>query len=121
MPGESAASSAIIFMSEADGVVVEAVKRSEDGDHAIVRLYETHGARAQASVHCALPIEHIIECDLLERPLSPESSPAFALWQASPAASHDTPVVDGQRWSCEFRPFEVRTFRVKLAGTAQDT
>jgi alpha-mannosidase len=107
--------SAIIFAADADSVVVEAVKRAQDGEYLIVRLYEAYGARTHASIRCALPISEVVECDLLEQPLTPESSPAYALWQASPVASHDTPRADGQQWSCEFRPFEIRTFRVKLA------
>lgn len=109
------APSAIIFATDAESVVVEAVKRAQDGEYLIVRLYEAYGARTQAAIRCALPISEVVECDLLERPLTPESGPAYALWQASPVASHDTPRADGQQWSCEFRPFEIRTFRVNLA------
>jgi hypothetical protein len=59
-----------------------------------------------------LPIAEVVECDLLERPLAPETSPSHALWVASPVASHDAPQVDGQGWSCGFGPYELRTFLV---------
>ena len=95
-------------------MVIEAVKRAQDGDHLIVRFYEAYGARERATIHCALPLGEVVECDLLERPLAPESSPAYALWQASPAASHDVPLIEERQWSCEFRPFEIRTFRITL-------
>ena len=103
-----------MFTTDVDGVVIEAIKRSQDGQHVIVRLYESCGNRTRAVIHSAQPFGDVIECDLQERPLTPENGQAYALWLASAAASHDAPVVEGQRWSCAFRPFEVRTFRVAL-------
>lgn len=116
-PDAAASPSAIMFTTDADGVVVEAIKRSQDGQHSIVRLYEAHGNHTQAVISSALPFSDIVECDLLERPLTPEDSSAYALWQASHAASHDAPTIDlqKQQWSCAFRPFELRTFRVTRA------
>ncbi len=51
-------------------VVVEAVKLAEDrsGD-VIVRLYESLGGRASATLGTAFPVARIQEVDLLERPL----------------------------------------------------
>jgi alpha-mannosidase len=106
--------SAIIWATGAEGVVVEAIKRTEDSDHLIVRLFEMYGARERAVIHCALPLREVVECDLLERPLAPGSSPAYALWQGSPVASHEAPIVEEQQWFCEFRPFEIRTFQIIL-------
>jgi alpha-mannosidase len=101
---------------EVDGapVMLEAVKRSADGDDLIVRLYESTGSRTDAAIRCAFPIARVVETDLLERPLAAGASPAFDLWQASPVASHDAPVVGEAGWTCQFRPFEIRTFRVTL-------
>lgn len=107
--------SATIFAADSDNVVLEAIKRSQDGQGIIVRLYEACGNRAQVAVRSALPLEEVMECDLLERPLTPESSPAYSMWQHSACASHDSPVVDGLSWTCAFRPFEIRTFLVKFA------
>jgi alpha-mannosidase len=104
-----------MFIVDLDNVIVETIKRSQDGEGIIVRLYEAFGNRARAHIHLALPFADVVECDLLERPLVPESSPAYALWAASPAASHDAPEVDAHGWSCMFGPFEVRTFLVTLA------
>jgi len=95
-------------------VVVEAVKRAAEGDNLIVRVYESTGSRAECVIHCALPIETVVEADLLERPLTAEASPAFDMWQASRVASHDAPVIQADGWSCHLRPFEIRTFRVTL-------
>jgi alpha-mannosidase len=95
-------------------LILEAIKRAAEGDDLIVRLYESTGSRVDVGIRCAFPIARVIETDLLERPLTAEDSPAFELWQASPVASHDAPTVGPAGWTCQFRPFEVRTFRVTL-------
>ncbi|HET8907257.1 MAG TPA: alpha-mannosidase, partial [Ktedonobacterales bacterium] len=79
--------SAIMFESEADGVVIEAIKRSQAGLDLIVRVYETWGRGTEAGIRSSLSLAELVECDLLERPLTPENSPAHALWLASAAAS----------------------------------
>jgi alpha-mannosidase len=48
-------------------VVVEAMKRAEDSDAVILRLYEAWGGRCQARVKTSLPVKHATLCDLLER------------------------------------------------------
>jgi alpha-mannosidase len=114
--GEDASTlTAIMFESAADGVVVEAIKRSQDGLHLIVRVYEAWGRCAEAGIRSSLPIAGVVECDLLERPLTAEDNPAYAMWLASAVASHDTPAREGNGWTFAMRPFEVRTFRVTLA------
>jgi alpha-mannosidase len=52
-------------------VIVEAVKLADDrsGD-VVVRIYESRGNRARATLHCALPIREAVITDLLERPLA---------------------------------------------------
>jgi alpha-mannosidase len=105
---------AAMFEVDLKNIVIEAIKRSQDGDGIIVRLYEAFGDRARAHIHSALPFASVVECDLQERPLTQGSSPAHALWVASPVASHDAPEVDEHGWSCMFGPFELRTFLVRL-------
>jgi alpha-mannosidase len=48
-------------------VVVEAIKRAEDSDATIVRLYESWGGRCRARVRTTLPARRASLCDLLER------------------------------------------------------
>jgi alpha-mannosidase len=103
-----------LVMVNSATVILEAAKRAAEGDDLIVRLYEATGSRVEAEMRCAYPIAQVVETDLLERPLVDGSSPAFDLWLASPVASHDAPVMGDVSWTCQFRPFEVRTFRVTL-------
>jgi len=48
-------------------VVVEAIKRAEDSDAAIVRLYESWGGRCRAVLRTSLPASRAYLCDLIER------------------------------------------------------
>ena len=48
-------------------VIVEAIKRAEDSDAVIVRLYEAWGRPCHARLTTTLPADRITRCDLLER------------------------------------------------------
>ncbi len=48
-------------------VVVEAIKRAEDSDATIVRLYESWGGRCRTRLRMTLPASRAFLCDLLER------------------------------------------------------
>jgi alpha-mannosidase len=48
-------------------VLVEAIKRAEDSDAVIVRLYEARGRPCGARVRTTLPASRAVLCDLLER------------------------------------------------------
>lgn len=102
-----------LMMSEPSGVVIGALKRAEDGDGIIVRVYESCGNRCAARVRCVRTVPTVEECDLLERPLREGASPAFPLWRDSHVASHDAPLLDDEGWQFNLRPFEIRTFRVR--------
>jgi alpha-mannosidase len=48
-------------------VVVETIKRTEDSDAVVVRLYESWGGRCRARLRTTLPARRAVLCDLLER------------------------------------------------------
>ena len=48
-------------------VIVEAIKRAEDSDAVIVRLYEAWGRPCRARISTTLPARRVTMCDLLER------------------------------------------------------
>ena len=78
-------------------VMVEAVKKAEDSDHLILRLYETAGAGAEARLSFGLDCRTIEEADLMEKPVKmlAEGSNELVL---------------------TFTPFEIKTLRVAFAG-----
>jgi alpha-mannosidase len=75
--------------------MVEAVKKAEDSDHLIVRLYETAGAAARAKVRFGLPCVSVEETDLMENPLAVLRE-------------------NGQEIELSFAPFEVKTIRADI-------
>jgi len=79
---------------EPANVVVEAVKPAEDGDGLVVRLYEAHGGRADATVTFGFDVAAVEEVDLVERPVA-------------------TMKVADRTVAFPIRPFEIRSLHVK--------
>ena len=48
------------------GLVLDTIKRAEDGDGLVLRLYEAHGGRGTARVRLDLPLIDARRCNLLE-------------------------------------------------------
>jgi alpha-mannosidase len=73
--------------------VVEAIKRAEDSDATVVRLYEAWGGRTKARLRTTLPARRAFLCDLLERDLE------------------EIPVSDGEI-ELELTPFKILTLKL---------
>ena len=78
----------------APNVVIETVKRAEDGDGIIVRLYESHRKRGAVTVRFAFAVAGAWETNLLEENQA------------------ELPVVAGEV-SLNLRPYQIVTLRVK--------
>jgi alpha-mannosidase len=63
----TAGSSRSLIEIDTRQVIVEAIKRAEDSDAVIVRLYEAWGAACKARIRTTLPASRAFLCDLLER------------------------------------------------------
>jgi alpha-mannosidase len=74
-------------------VIVEAIKRAEDSDAVIVRLYEAWGRGATAHIRTTLPASRAFLCDLLER-------------DSAEVAVHDGVI------ELELSPFKVMTLKL---------
>lgn len=74
---------------------VEVLKKAEDGDGMIVRMYENRNSRVKARISLSRPVKQIFECNLLEENM--EEIPA-----------------DGTGFTCRFQPYEIKTFRLKF-------
>ncbi|MCP4642478.1 MAG: alpha-mannosidase, partial [bacterium] len=80
---------------DADNVVIDTVKRHEDSNALIVRLYEAFGQRGNATVTFGRDVESITECDLMEE--------------------NDVPVkVKGNSVTLYMTPYEIRTLKVTV-------
>lgn len=81
----------------AEHVIVEAVKKAEDSDALIVRVYEWSNRRGQVTLTFAQPIVGATEVNLLEE------------------ADGPNPTVSEASLSFAIAPYEIRTFAVRLA------
>lgn len=84
-----------LLACEDRNIVVEAVKKAEDGNELIARLYECHNARGRAELTCVRPIKGAWLCDLEERDLQ------------------ELEIVDGAVLF-EYKPFEIITIKLKV-------
>ncbi len=62
---------ASFFQVSAPNVVIEAVKKAEDSNALIVRLYESHGKRGAVRLSSPLPFTRAAQCNLLEEDDAP--------------------------------------------------
>ena len=65
----ASAATAALFAPECPDIPVCGVKRSEDGEAIILKLYNTTDSDVKTSVRACFPIGDVKECDLIERPL----------------------------------------------------
>ncbi len=60
-----------VSVEDAPGLVLDTVKRAEDGDALVLRLYEAHGGRGTARVRLPRrPVASAARASLLEEPLA---------------------------------------------------
>ncbi len=77
-----------------DNVILETVKRAEDGEGVILRMYECENALTKAFIKLgAAPVSAVYECNLLEEKLC------------------DIPVT-GEGFKISIKPYEIKTYRV---------
>jgi alpha-mannosidase len=88
--GEPAGEARSWFSTDTTGLLIDSIKRAEDGDDLVVRLYEAHGGRGVARLRVGLPFAEAWFTNLLEDRQS--------------AAE-----VDGDEVVIPFRPFEIIT------------
>jgi alpha-mannosidase len=49
-----------------DNLVLDTIKKAEDSDAVVLRLYEAHGARGTAKVKIGVPFTRAVRCNILE-------------------------------------------------------
>ena len=79
---------------DSPAIVIEAVKKAEDGDALIIRMYESHGTRGNAKLNLGFPAGKACWTDCLER-------------EEQPASLVENVV------SFPFRPFEILTLKLE--------
>ena len=80
---------------DAEHVVIDWVKKCEDSDDVLIRLYEAYGQRGPAMITFGLRPKKAAECDLMEE--NDEAVP-----------------VNGHSVELYLRPYEIRTLKVSF-------
>lgn len=78
-----------------DNIIIEVIKKAEDSDHIIIRLYEYHNKRTNASLVFFSNLLEAFECNLMEKNL----------------ISLD---FNNNKFEFEIKPYEIKTFKVKI-------
>ena len=78
-----------------DNVMIEVIKKAEDSDDLVIRMYEFHNKRSNVTLEFFKDIKEIKECNLLEKDLE-ELSPV------------------GNKVNFTIKPYEIKTFKFKL-------
>jgi len=86
--------SASLVSLDRGNVIIDAIKKAEDSDDFIIRVYEAHGQRGNVTMTFALPPERVAECNLME-----EGDRRLD--------------VKGESVSFYIKPYEIRTFKVR--------
>jgi alpha-mannosidase len=93
-PGNQPATGSFLAL-DAPNVIVEAIKKAEDSDAVIIRLYEAAHASARATLRFAMAPNSAEEVNLMEETLQPLS-------------------LVGDCLTLEFAPFEIKTIKVQI-------
>lgn len=84
------------FNIDQPSVIIDTVKKAEDSEDLILRLYEAHGIQSTVRLSSTLPVASASQCNLLEQ--------------------DDQPVAWGDGGvSFKIRPFQILTFKLHLA------
>ena len=88
------------FRVSSPAVILDTIKKAEDSEDIVVRLYEAHGSQETVRLFSTLPILSAQRCNLLED----DTDDKEIRWAK-----------DGLEF--EMMPFEIISFKLKLAKT----
>jgi alpha-mannosidase len=78
-----------------DNVIIEVIKKAEENDSVILRMYEYQNKRTKVTCQMFRNIQTVEECDMLENVI------------ATVASEHN-------EFNFEIKPYEIKTFKLKL-------
>lgn len=88
---------------DTDAITLAALKRAEDGDRLVLRVYEAHGTRGVAKLAGAWQVVAMQPASVLEERLDDRSDSEHAEVESA----------------FTYQPFRVSTFRIRVAGGAE--
>lgn len=78
-----------------DNVVIDTVKKAEDSNDLIIRMYECYNKRSDVKVTFFKPLEKVWECNLLEKEIQPVD-------------------VQENTFTFQIKPYEIKTFKLLI-------
>ncbi|SHE41882.1 alpha-mannosidase [Caldanaerobius fijiensis DSM 17918] len=78
-----------------ENIIPAAVKKAEDDDSIVIRMYEVDGIETAADIKVLLPAVEAVETDLLEQPIG------------------NAVKIQGGIFSTVFKPYEIKTFKIR--------
>jgi len=91
MPG-NAGRALCPIRTNSNALIVDAVKAAEDGGGIIIRMHECRGGHQSVRMETEIPVNEIIECNILEHSMGTVYQP--------------------DSWDTVWHPFEIKTFRL---------
>ncbi|WP_202707976.1 alpha-mannosidase [Sporosalibacterium faouarense] len=80
---------------DVDNVIIETVKKAEDSDEIIIRMYEFCNRRTNVSIDFYKELEEVYECNLMEKEI-------------------DEIKVNNGTFIFDIKPYEIKTFKLKV-------
>lgn len=84
-----------VIIVEPENAIVSIMKKAEDNDDVILRVYEADGKETSAKIMLNIPCSSYIETDLIEQPVGVERQ------------------IVGKTISLDLKPYEIKTIRIK--------
>lgn len=82
--------------TDAENVVIEAVKKAEDSDAVVIRLYECYNRRTQITLAFAHPVKRAVICNMLEE------------------EEKEIQIIQENKVSFEIRPYVIETIKIEF-------
>lgn len=93
VPKKDSCDSESLFEVQGQGIVLDAMKKTEEGNRILLRMHEWKGGKREIEFLCKFPIKSWYECDLMENPIGEKK--------------------DAERIRLEFKPFEIKTIIIE--------
>lgn len=78
-----------------DNVIIETVKKAEDSNDLIIRMYECYNKRTDVKVAFFKPLLKVVECNMMEKAIQPVD-------------------VQENTFSFQIKPYEIKTFKLTV-------
>lgn len=82
-----------LIESSKPNIIIDSIKKAEDTDELIIRLYEAHSVATDAVLHFGLDVAKIMECNLIEVDEKPHK-------------------ISKSKLPIKFKPFEIKTLKL---------